>query len=119
MADDLKDAIKQNAEGPKQASGDAGRRLKIDCRSSPTIVCRVFLPVRQSCSRLSVMAISPSMSSSSRYGRSPASEVTFDPWNPSFSVPSKPTRRASLPASPIALLAILAFHVKISPCLRA
>jgi len=24
MADDLKDAIKHNAEGPKQASGDAG-----------------------------------------------------------------------------------------------
>ena len=36
------------------------------------------------------------------FGSSPASEVTFEPWNSSFSAPSKPTRRTCLLA-PIAI----------------
>ena len=55
-------------------------------------------------SRLSAIPVNPSTSSNSRYGTSPPSELTLEPWNSSLSAPSKPTRRASLSASPIASL---------------
>ena len=38
---------------PKRSSPPT--RLNTDCRSSPTMVCRVFCPVRESCRRLSDM----------------------------------------------------------------
>ena len=45
----------------------------------------------------------PSTLSNTGYGISPPSELTLGPWNSSLSDPSEPTRRASLPLSPIVL----------------
>jgi hypothetical protein len=47
------------------------------------------------------MSVSPIASSSSRYGNNPASEVTLEPWNPSFSRRSKSSLRTPSFVSPI------------------
>ena len=71
------------------------RRPKTDCRNSPANACRPFLPVRASATTSLGMSLNPSTSSSSRYGRNPASEVTTEPRKWSIIRRSKSSLRVS------------------------
>src|SRR3954467_4531124 len=78
-------------------------RPNTDWRSCAINVWRLFWPVLVSARTSPARSVRPRASSRSRTGSSPASDVTFDPWNSSLRRASNSTRRAALSASPTAL----------------
>src|SRR5918994_943021 len=79
-----------------------GEPPKTDWRSCAISVWRLFWPVRVSARTSPARSVRPRASSRSRTGSSPASDVTFEPWNSSLRRWSKTTRRAAPSASPAA-----------------